>query len=148
MRLCIHFCCKTYKWYQCVSVGRVLYVGCNTSAFRHRGHYVFGLSVRPSEARNTLFPPAHVPVGPSYQPWPFCGMSVRPSGEVSGHLPENAWRECPEILYADVSWPTKNNLSYTFGRWRCKVHALSKKPSLWSLKWNDYLIIFISTKCA
>ena len=31
--------------------------------------------------------------------------SVRPSGEVSGHLPENAWREWPEILPADVSWP-------------------------------------------
>ena len=29
--------------------------------------------------------------------------SVRPSGEVSGHLPENAWREWPEILHADVS---------------------------------------------
>ena len=31
-------------------------------------------------------------------------LSVRPSGEVSGHLPENAWREWPEILHADVSW--------------------------------------------
>ena len=30
-------------------------------------------------------------------------LSVRPSGEVSGHLPENAWREWPEILHADVS---------------------------------------------
>ena len=29
--------------------------------------------------------------------------SVRPSGEVSGHLPENASREWPEILHADVS---------------------------------------------
>ena len=29
--------------------------------------------------------------------------SVCPSGEVSGHLPENAWREWPEILHADVS---------------------------------------------
>ena len=24
---------------------------------------------------------------------------------VSGHFPENAWREWPEILHADVSWP-------------------------------------------
>ena len=32
-------------------------------------------------------------------------MSVRPSGDVSRHLPENAWREWPEILHADVSWP-------------------------------------------
>ena len=31
--------------------------------------------------------------------------SVCPSGEVSGHLPENAWREWPEIQHADVSWP-------------------------------------------
>ena len=31
---------------------------------------------------------------------------VRPSGEVSGHLPENAWRKWPEILHADVSWPS------------------------------------------
>ena len=32
--------------------------------------------------------------------------SVRPSGEVSGYLPENAWRDWPEILLADVSWPS------------------------------------------
>ena len=32
-------------------------------------------------------------------------MSARPSGVVSGHLPENAWREWPEIFHADVSWP-------------------------------------------
>ena len=54
-------------------------------------------SVRPSEAWNTLFQPVHGSVGPPDQAWPFCGMSVRlsvrPSGEVSGHLPENAWRE-------------------------------------------------------
>ena len=36
---------------------------------------------------------------------PSVRLSVRPSGEVSGHLPENAWREWPEILHADVSWP-------------------------------------------
>ena len=62
-------------------------------------------SVRPSETWNTLFPPVHESVGPSDQPWPFCGMSVRPSGEVYGNLPENAWREWPDILHADVSWP-------------------------------------------
>ena len=59
----------------------------------HRRHYVFGLSVCLSEAWNTLFPPVHGSVGPSEQPWPFCGMSVRLSREVSGHLPEDAWRE-------------------------------------------------------
>ena len=58
-------------------------------------------SVRPSEAWNTLFWPVHGSVGPPDQPWPFYGMSVRlsvrpsvrPWGEVSGHLPENTWRE-------------------------------------------------------
>ena len=30
-------------------------------------------------------------------------LSVRPSGEVSGYLPENAWRKWPEILHGDVS---------------------------------------------
>ena len=71
------------------------------SAFRRRRHYVFRLSVRPSvhpsEAWNTLFWHVHGSVGPPDQLWPFCGMSVRPSvrlsirptGEVSGHLPEN-----------------------------------------------------------
>ena len=37
--------------------------------------------------------------------------SVRPSGEVSGHLPENAWRDGPEILHADVSWPSSELIS-------------------------------------
>ena len=36
-------------------------------------------SIRPPEARNTLFSPVDGFVGPSDQPWPFCGMSVRPS---------------------------------------------------------------------
>ena len=57
-------------------------------------------SVHPSEARNTLFPPVYGSVGPSDQP-----SIRRPSGEVSGHFPETAWREWPEILLADVSWP-------------------------------------------
>ena len=59
------------------------------------------LSVHLSEARNTLFPPAHGSVVPSDQPGPFYSMSVRPSREVSGHLPENTWREWPEILHDD-----------------------------------------------
>ena len=53
------------------------------SAFRRRRHYVFGLSVCPSvrlsETWNNLFSHVHGSVGPSDQPWPFCGMSVRPS---------------------------------------------------------------------
>ena len=57
------------------------------SAFRRWKHYVLGLSIRPSvhlsvclsEAWNTLFPPVHWSVGPSDQPWSFCGMSICPS---------------------------------------------------------------------
>ena len=30
---------------------------------------------------------------------------------VSGHFPDNAWREWPEILYADVSWPLSELIS-------------------------------------
>ena len=38
--------------------------------------------------------------------------SVRPpSGEVSGHLPENAWSDWPGILHADVSWPPSELIS-------------------------------------
>ena len=37
--------------------------------------------------------------------------SVRLSGEVSGHLPENAWRDWPEILHADVSSPSSELIS-------------------------------------
>ena len=42
---------------------------------------------------------------------PSVRLSVRPSGEVSGHLPENAWRDWPEILHADVSWPSSELIS-------------------------------------
>ena len=60
-------------------------------------------SVCPSEAQNSFL---HGSVGPSDQPWHFTACpSVLPSGEVPGHLLENAWREWPEILHADVSWP-------------------------------------------
>ena len=37
--------------------------------------------------------------------------SVHPSVKVSGHLPENAWRDWPEILHADVSWPSSELIS-------------------------------------
>ena len=36
-------------------------------------------SVCPSQAWNNLFSPVHGSVGPSDQPWPFYGMSVRPT---------------------------------------------------------------------
>ena len=41
--------------------------------------------------------------------------SVRPSGEVSGHLPENSWRDWAEILHADVSWTSPELISL----WLC-----------------------------
>ena len=93
------------------------------SAFSRRRHYVFGMSVRPSvrslkyplltctwvrwSTRPTVTVLRHVrpSVHPSVCP------SIRPSGEVSGHLPEKAWRERPEILHADVSWPSSELVS-------------------------------------
>ena len=77
------------------------------SAYRRRRHHVFGLSVRPSIRPKPEIPSFHLYMGPLVHPanrdhFAAC-PSVRPSGEVSGHLPENAWREWPEILHADVS---------------------------------------------
>ena len=85
------------------------------SAFRRRRHYVFGLSVRPS-VRSLKYPLLTCTwVRWSTQPTEtvlrhVC-PSVRPSGEVSGHLPENAWSEWPAILHADVSWPSSELIS-------------------------------------
>ena len=42
---------------------------------------------------------------------PSFDLYMGPSGEVSGHYPENAWREWPEILHADVSWPSTEMIS-------------------------------------
>ena len=91
------------------------------SAFRRQRHYVFRLSVRPSvrswqlrsnSPKTSVRPKPeihsfHLYMGPLVHPtnhdhFASC-PSVRPSGEVSGHLTENAWREWPEILHADVS---------------------------------------------
>ena len=81
------------------------------SAFRRRRHYVFGLSVLPKPD----IPSFDLYMGPLVHPtnrnrFTAC-PSVRPSGEVSGHLPENAWREWPEILHADASWPSSELIS-------------------------------------
>ena len=93
------------------------------SAFRRRRHYVFGLSVRPSVRPKPEIPSFDLYMGPLVHPTnrnrftacpsvrPSVRLSVRPSGEVSGHLPENAWRDWPEILYADVSWPSSELIS-------------------------------------
>ena len=50
----------------------------NASAFRRRRHYVFGLSVRPSEAWNTLFPPVHGSTRPTVTVLWHVRPSVRP----------------------------------------------------------------------
>ena len=93
----------------------IFYLGwviiCYASAFRHQRHYVFGFSVHPSvpptKAQNTIFPPVHGSVGliPTITLFRSVHLSVHPSRKVSGHFPENAWREWPEIWHADVSWP-------------------------------------------
>ena len=78
-----------------------------SSAFRRRRHYVFGLSVRPSVRPKPEITYFHLYMGPLVHPTNRDGFtacpSVRPSGEVSGHLPENAWRECSEIFHVNVS---------------------------------------------
>ena len=97
---------SSWPWYRVV---------CYASAFRCRRHYVFGLSVRPSVRPKPEIPSFDLYMGPLVHPtnrnrFTAC-PSVRPSGEVSGHLPENAWRDWPEILYADVSWPSSELIS-------------------------------------
>ena len=72
-------------------------------------------SFRPSVRPKPEIPSFDLYVGPLVHPtnrnrFTAC-PSVRPSGEVSGHLPENAWRDWPEILLADVSWPTSKLIS-------------------------------------
>ena len=60
---------------------------------------------------------------------PSLRLSVCPSGEVSGHLPENAWREWLEILHADVSWPS------------------SELNSLWPRSVNFFVILALFWLC-
>ena len=70
-----------------------------------------GPSVRPSVRPKPEIPSFDMYMGPLAHPTnrnrftacPSVRPSVRLSGEVSGHMPENAWREWPEILHADVS---------------------------------------------
>ena len=73
------------------------------------------LSVRLSVRPKPEIPSFDLYMGPLVHPtnrnrFTAC-PSVRPSGEVSGHLPENAWKEWPEILHADVSWPSSELIS-------------------------------------
>ena len=43
--------------------------------------------------------------------WCYFDLVKRVKFGVSGHFPENAWREWPEILHADVSWPPSELIS-------------------------------------
>ena len=52
----------------------------------------------------TLCPPVLGFAAPSNLLCPFF-PSIHPSREVSGHFLENAWRELPQMLHADASWP-------------------------------------------
>ena len=72
-------------------------------------------SVRPSVRPKPEIPSFDLYMGPLVHPtnhnrFTVC-LSVCPSGEVSGHLPENAWRERPQIWHADVSWPSSELIS-------------------------------------
>ena len=60
-----------------LGAGGIMFLGC--------------LSVRQSEAWNTLLWPVHGSVGPPDQPWPFYGMSVRPSVRPE-RFPGICWR--------------------------------------------------------
>ena len=76
------------KWWRSLALNVVIRGKCSKSheicarlsyapAFRGRRHYLFRSSVRLTEAWETkLFSPVHGSVGPSNQPWSFCGMSV------------------------------------------------------------------------
>ena len=46
---------------------------------------------------------------------------------VSGHFPENAWREWTEILHADVSWPPSEPISL----WSWSVDFFFKMALFW-----------------
>ena len=89
----------------------VVYLPCHgsvyfyASTFRRRRHYVFTLSVHPTESLK--YPLSTCTwVCWSIRPTVTVLRHVRPSGEVSRHLPENAWKEWPKILHADVSCST------------------------------------------
>ena len=43
--------------------------------------------------------------------WHYFDLVKRVKFGVSGHILENAWREWPEILHADVSWPPSELIS-------------------------------------
>ena len=105
-------------------------------------------SVRPSVRPKPEIPSFDLYMGPLVHPTnrnrftacpsvrPSVCLSVRPSGEVSGHLPENAWRNWPEILHADVSWPSSELISL----WPWSVDFSNFGTTL--TKWNGWNLGF------
>ena len=47
--------------------------------------------------------------------WHHFDLAKQVKFGVSRHFPEITWRECPEILHADVSWPPSALISYSHG---------------------------------
>ena len=105
------------------------------SALRHRS------VVRPSVCPKPEMPSFHLYMGPLVYPTnrdrfaacPSVRSSVRPSGEVSGHLPENALREWSEILHADISWP----LSELVRSWSRSVYFPHFGATLTQWNWSN-----------
>ena len=104
-------CCMKFVMPPPLGAGGIMFSGCPS---------VWSPSVRPSV--RSLKHPLLTCTWVRWSTWPTVtvlwhvrpsvSLSVHPSGEVSGHLPENAWREWPEILYADVSWPSSELISF------------------------------------
>ena len=124
----VYIICNTIIniWFWLCEKAQLLIFVFYASGFRRRRHYVLGLSVCLSVHLKPEIPSFHLCMGPLVHPTnPDCLRHVRPSviysnaviftvdvhpsvcpsGEVLGHLPENAWRQWPEILHAAVSWP-------------------------------------------
>ena len=101
------------------------------------------LTVRPSEAWNTLYWPVHGSVGPPDQPWPFYGMSVCPSGSVVLGADESPWPCGTPSWYTPLSWmilSKQKNLHLFSSQW--KMCFSLKRPFVHGLfvSWGDYLL--------
>ena len=111
-------------------------------------------SVRPPEAWNTLFWPVHGSVGPPDQPWPFYGMSVRPSVHPSVHPSVRwgfrafAWERMEGMtgncLVKQVKFGVSGHFpENTWRKWPEILHAdVSWPPSEW-LVYGHHLLIFL-----
>ena len=95
------------------------------SAFGRRRHYIFGLSVHPSDrSPKYFFSPVHGSVGPSDQPWPwpFFSLSVRSSVRIS-------FRAFPGERMEGIAW----NLS----SWCMCTNTPTTNTLLIFICWND-----------